>query len=316
MALPKQVQRQVEEAELIEQQLAGTLPQEDTPDPPPADPPPAEPPVAAAPEPTPPAEPVDDGWQKRYETLQGKYNAEVTRLHEANKATSAQLQALMQQLTQLQQHRPPEPPKAPEKPLVTGQDDEKFGSDLIDAMRRVSREEGRALEKRLQAMEELVRSVAPQVQRVERVETQVAQALEDRFWSEIMTEVPDWEAINADQRWLSWLTEYDPVAGTTRQGALEAAQKALDHRRVAGLFKLFKATFKPAGNQVKTELARQVAPAKSSKTTVQPQGVKVYTGQEYNYWLDPRRIHDTDNARLQAMIAEIERAFAENRIQW
>lgn len=318
MAIPKQIQQQLEEAERIEQQLAAGAPaNEDTPaDPPPAEPP-AEPPVAAAPEPTPPAEPVDE-WRQRYDTLRGKYDAETGRLHETLRQTTAQLTALQQQVTQLTQ-RPPEPPKAPEQPLVTGQDDEKFGSDLIDVMRRAAQEQLRPLMQRLESLESLAKSIGAKASRVEQVEQEVVQSRQERFYSELTSAVPNWEEVNKDQRWLQWLAEKDPILGKTRQAALDEASSVLDHPRVAAMFKLFISQVMPPTpptQQAKTELARQVAPAKSSKTTVQPQGAKVYTGRDYHHWLDPRRVHDTDNAKLQAMIAELERAYVENRIQW
>ena len=320
MALPKQVQLELEEAERIQQQLTqGTPPanepQDTPPEPGPEDPPPNEPPVSAAPEPTPP-QPADDGWKQRYETLRGKYDAEVGRLNEANRTMTAQMQALQQQMAQLTQ-RPPEPQKAPD-PLVTSQDEEKFGPDLVDFARRVVREEVRSLGQRLDQLEALAKTISSKASRVDQVEQEVAQTRQNTFWKELTAEVPKWEEINQDQRWLKWLTEYDPIAGRIRQEALVEAQRQLDHQRVVAMFKAFLSQFPPPAqpHQGQAELARQVAPAKSSKTTVQPQAPKMMTGRDYNYWLDPRRVHDTDNATLQQKIAEVERAFAENRIQW
>lgn len=320
MALPKQVQQDLEEADRIQQQLTqGTPPADEPQDTPPEtappDLPPYEPPVSAAPEPT-PAQPADDGWKQRYETLRGKYDAEVGRLNEANRSMTAQMQTLQQQMAQLTQ-RPPEPQKAPD-PLVTSQDEEKFGSDLVDFARRVVREEVRSLGQRLDQLEALAKTISSKASRVDQVEQEVAQTRQDAFWKELAAAVPKWEEINQDERWLKWLTEYDPIAGRVRQEALVEAQRQLNHQRVAAMFKAFLSQFSQAAqpHHGQAELARQVAPARSSKTTVQPQQPKMMTGREYNHWLDPRRVHDTDPAKLQAMIAEVERAFAENRIQW
>ena len=228
------------------------------------------------------------------------------------KLISAQLESVRQQT--------PQPTPAPEQPLVTSQDDEKFGSDLIDLARRVTHQELRAVSSRLQAIEDIIRKVTPKVEQVDRVQQEVALSREERFWSELNAAVPDWEQINADQRWLQWLTEYDPVAGLTRQDSLNQAQRAMDIKRVTGLFKLFKASVTPPTttrpNSGQAALARQVAPSRTSTVTVQPQGERRYTGQDYTFWFDPRRTNDRATQEIAAMRAELDRAHAEGRIDW
>lgn len=318
--LPRQVQAQLEEAERIQKAI--------TEPPAPAEPAPepeavAEPQPADPPEPVPqpaPAVPVETQqdaayWQHKFKTLEGIHRSTAEHLKaqgEHMRMMTAQLEAMRQQT--------PQPATTPEQPLVTTQDDEKFGSDLVDLARRVTRQETKAIDKRLQTIEDLIRKFTPQVERVGRVEQQVAQTREDRFWGELTAAVPDWETVNQNPAWIAWLGEYDPVAGATRQDSLNAAQAALDHRRAAGLFKLFKTT-QPAPqparpNPAKAELARQVAPSRTSTVTVQPQGEKRYTGQDYTYWFDPRRTADRPAQEVATMKAELDRAHAEGRINW
>lgn len=321
--LPKQVQAQLEEAERIQKEMTQpTAPAEPAPeveaiaqDPPPVDPP------EPVPQPAPaavPVEPQQDAqyWQQRFKTLEGIHRTAV----DQQKAQAEHMRMISAQLEAMRQHQT-QPAPAPEQPLVTTQDDEKFGSDLVDLARRVARQETKAIDKRLQTIEELIRKFTPQVERVGRVEQQVAQTREDRFWSELTAAVPDWEAINQNPAWIAWLGEYDPVAGATRQDSLNVAQAALDHRRAAGLFKLFKAS-QPAPqptarpNPAKAELARQVAPSRTSTVTVPPKGEQRYTGQDYTYWFDPRRTADRPAQEVATMKAELDRAHAEGRIEW
>ena len=311
--LPKQVQAQLEEAERIQQQLAQPpTPVAEDPAPVVADPP-ADPPADPQPQPAPvePAEPQDAAyWQQRFKTMEGIHRQAV----EHNKALATQVQQISTRLETLTQPQAPTP--QPETPLVTNQDDEKFGSDLVDLARRAAREELRAVGKRLQTIEDLIKRVTPQVERVRQVEDQVVQSRVERFWSELSTAVSDWEQINANPNWLKWLSEYDPVAGCTRQESLAAAQAALDHRRVIGLFKLFKGPTPAARPTPSPELARQVAPSRTSTVTVQPQAARRFTGQDYQFWLDPRRANDRDATEVKTMRAELDRAHAEGRIDW
>lgn len=320
--LPRQVQAQLEEAERIRAQMA--TPPTDTvdTDDPPSDPDPAPNPVPPEPAPAPaPGDPADDAavWQQRFKSLEGKYRSEVGPLHEQLRAQSAQLQTLTAELTAFRQSQQT-PPATPEQPLVTAKDEETFGADIVNLARRVSQEQSRALEKRLATIEAALTNLTPQVKRVEKVAEEVALTREERFWSELTAAVPDWEMVNQDPAWLKWLQEYDPVAGTPRQVSLTQAQQTLDHRRAAALFKLFKAQTAPAQPTQKTksrsELTRQVAPTRSSTVTVPPTAEKTYTGTDYLYWLDPRRAHDTDPKDLLAMKAEMDRAFAEGRVQF
>lgn len=317
MALPKQVQQQLDEAARIQQELAAPTPQ---PDPAPQDPPPADP-DSAPPEPPPAPEPVEPAkdaayWEHRFKTLEGMSRAEKARMEQALQAQGEQLQRLAAQLEVVRQQ--PTPPAPPEQPLVTAKDEQTFGADLVDMARRAAKEVTRDLERKMALLETSIKNLMPKVQKVDRMEQEVVQSREERFWSDLATAVPDWEAVNADQRWLKWLAEYDPVAGMTRQASLEAAQQRLDAKRAIGLFKLFKATLTPPSsrNQSKQELARQVAPTRTSTVTVQPTAEKRYTGAEYAYWLDPRRVNDTDLATATAMKAEVDRAMAEGRIDW
>ncbi len=322
MALPKPIQDQLDEAERIQRQLAeqaAAPTQVVQTDPPPAanaGPDPAPTPESAATTPAAPVDPEQDNWRQRYETMRGKYEAEVPRMMEQMRLQTAQLQQLTTQLDSLRQAPPA--PAQPEQPLVTRKDEDTFGADLVDMARRVSREEARDLGKRLEKIEAILKNVAPKVERVKQVEAEVAQSREDRFWSEIEKEVSDWQEINSDQRWLSWLKEYDPIAGQPRQQSLAVAQSALDFRRVIGMFKLFKSTITPAqpAGKPKTELARQVAPARNATATAAPQAQRTYTGADYAHWHDPRRANDSDVAEVAAMKAELDKAYVEGRIQW
>jgi hypothetical protein len=321
-ALPKAVQEQLDAANALQESLAAPL---EAPQAPIQEPtvvtPPAEPSVTQAA--TPATEPAKDAdyWRRRFEIIEGKYRAEVPNLHQTVRQQEAQLQQLTGRLDQLS--RTPAPETKPQ-PLVTAQDEEKFGADLIDAMRRVVREESRtglqALSQRLEAVEALARSTAPKADRVAAVEQELVQTREQRFFADLMREVPDVQAVNADERFLKWLTVLDPITGLTRQDALSTAERRLDADHAARIFKAFKAELaaEPPSQQqqAKAELERQVAPSKSARTTVTPPAPARYTVAQYQYWFDQRRQNDTPKAELEANRAELDRAVAENRIDW
>lgn len=319
-ALPRAVQQQLEEADRIMQQ--GAAPAETVAEPPepPAEPPPVAAAAPVAPPVAQPVEPPQDAayWRARFETIEGKYRAEVPRLNQALQETQQALAQLRGQVESVQ--RQSVPPAAPPAPLVSDADETKFGADLIDLVRRVAREERRGVEEMLTRVEKTIRSYAPHIERVQHVEKQVIGTREEQFYSALSSAVPDWQTVNQDPRWLKWLEQFETLAGKTRQQLLDEAAAGFDAKRAAAMFNLFKsseAAQQPSPQaQAQSELARQVAPSRSATTTVQPQGEKVYTAQEYQYWLDYRRIHDTPKEKLEKMLAEMDRALQEGRVKF
>lgn len=315
MPLPQPIQDQLEAAERLLSEPPAAPPA-----PPATELQPPQP--APAPEPTatnvqPPAPPDQDAayWRQRFETMQGKYNAEVPRLHEQLREQGTALHSMQTQFVELTRQPAPAPTV-----LVTANDEEKFGADLVDFVRRVARDESRPVSSRIENLERLASSTASKADRVANVERVVIADREGRFYADLKGAVPDWQAINADPGWHRWLAEYDAVAGGPRQLSLNQAHEALDAPRVVAMFNLFKATLPPAApsqrEQAQADLARQVAPPRSSTTTVQPPTKPAFTGTQYAYWNDPRRVHDEKVDVVQANVLALEQAMVEGRIDW
>lgn len=252
MALPKAVQKQIDEANRLHETLSkGPPPADDGQPPAPA--------AAAAPTPpdlgaTPPAAPsggepatppapATEGWEQKYRVLQGKYNAEVPRMQRQVHEQSGLIQQLQQQLTATQtmlasltrqQGAAPAAPAAPTA-LVKKEEVETFGEDLTDYIRRVAQEAVLPqVEQRLQPVQqqvEQVRSVASQV--VERS----AQTAQERMFETLDRDIPDWRKQNNDEGFLAWLAQQDPYSGETRQALLRRAYERNDTPRVVAFFK-------------------------------------------------------------------------------
>jgi hypothetical protein len=67
------------------------------------------------------------------------------------------------------------------------------------------------------------------------MESQV-RSKEDQFYHDLTEAVPNWEAINDDERFHKWLAEEMPMTGRQRQTFLADAQKRFDARTVTGFF--------------------------------------------------------------------------------
>lgn len=263
-----------------------------------------------------------DTFEQRYRTLQGMYNADTGRLRSENQQLAGRLAQLEQLLASLSATPAPAQGQAVER-LVSEKDVEEYG-DSIEVMRRVSREEVSAANRRIAELEQMLRQVQTNViPRVEHVAQRQAATAEQSFWSELSSMVPAWRDINANQDFHKWLLETDPLTGLTRQTYLEDAQRNLDARRVAAFFTTWdgangqSVAAQPNRSASGSQLERQVAPGRSRGGNA-PTGntPKTYSAQDIAKFFDDvrRGLYKGKEAERDRIERDIFAAQRENRI--
>jgi hypothetical protein len=270
MALPKAVQQQVEEADRLVAEM--DLNQTDV------QPPETNLNTDLPPDPVEPKENTvsqeqtkqvdsvsDDLWSQKYHTLKGMYDAEVPRLHSQVRELNTQVQTLIGEVERAKVQQP-EPAKLVES-LITEQDREAFGPDLIDLIER-------AAQSKVANVQNMHNRESDLVSRVKELENQLGNVSErqvvsdkDRFLNGLAQQVPDWETLNYDQGFLNWLQEVDPVYGMPRQVALNNAYENLETNRVATIFKAYKSLF----------------PAKLERQQLNPELVSTFSVRQTNF---------------------------------
>lgn len=272
-ALPAAVQKQVDLANKLVEQIYPITPDPDegepvvaiqpTPAESPAEPtvePLVEPPVEPAaelaaespvePPVEPPAEPTAEGWEHKYKVLQGKYNAEVPRLIQQGRQQDELLRDMRQQLTNTQTMMasslnqgsavPQGKAGAPEPPLQRlVKDDEihQFGADLHDFIQRTAREEVQVGARGLAKLEQRV--IATEVTAKEAVSIAAGNA-EEKVIALLDIKAKGWETQNRDPEFLTWLDQVDPYTGKPRGELLSQAYAAHDGPRVVAIFMGFR----------------------------------------------------------------------------
>lgn len=279
-ALPKQVEQDLRDLEEYERQLkaptSGETPPVGTP---PVEKAQAEPPLApapvektAAPAPEVPLAPVKDDWEHKYQTLLGKYNAEVPRMFQQNKELGDQLRGMQQQLDTLKQAPAAAPaPAAAVESLVTDKDVTEYGAELIDVQRRVAREELRGVVAPLQdELKKRDKEVADLKALLTKTGGDVAAVTFEQKLNQV---VPDFPAINTDPKWIAFLDEVDPFTREPRRAFAEFAYNNGDVARIKQVVDFYKQTAgvtTPAADvrqQRQTELERQITPTRTTATT-------------------------------------------------
>lgn len=317
MALPKQVQDQLDALEALEKQLAdGNKPAPADPEPTPAEPTPEPAPAPAEPKPVEPkpepTEPVvaEETWQQKYKTLKGMYDAEVPRLHSDIRELKSQMESL---------RRAAEAPKPEVKPahaekLVTDADVEAFGSDLIEVQRKVAREVAAEFRGELDAMK------AENEKLREQLNATGSKVSEASFEQRLHRLVPDFQDVNTDPKWIAWLNEVDPLLRGPRITVAQEAFNRGDAEGIAHYIGMFKQTLAPAVEPTPSkaeEIARQVQPSRSaSSAPVAPQKGKIYTDRDiqqmFKKSVELGSRGQPDEARK--LEAEIDLAYKEGRV--
>lgn len=311
--LPDQVIKDLEEAERIEQSLTAQPEAQ-----------PEEPQQIQEPEPQPePPKPQgepEETWKQRYLSLKGMFDAEMPRMRGELKELQARLDAKEAPAPQ-----PPEPAPKPEV-QVSQKDIDDFGSDLIDVIRRVSSDAVTAavgnVEAKLAALSDKLDQAASQTEEVRQHQGKDRQ---NRFFTRLAELVPDYVEVNANQEFLAWLGDVDPLSGQIRQQFLESAVRADDADRTANLFKEWK---KAAGytnpeptpdTSPEQELAEQVQPGKASASVGHKDtpAQKIYTQAEVSkFYTDlARGEYRGREQEAQQIDKEIDAAAAEGRIR-
>ena len=312
MALPPQIQAQVEAADAAlaamnkpAEYLQTQEPITDQPAPKEVEPQPQ----AAAPAPT---APQPDPWEHKYKTLQGRYNSDVPKLQAQVSELKTQLETAIAKLEEVAK-----PAVQEKKPVADPQDVEAFGQDLVDMVQRVAermfggaaaefQRQAAAFEQRLVKLEGALKGTT---------ET-VAMTAEQAFFDRLTKLVPNWEEINVNQAFLAWLAEVDPVYGQPRQAALDVAQQSLNSERAANVFKAFMATqpqapkTNPVDKQVSPKAAASAAPtATDNKPIITQAQIKAF------YDDVARGLYRGRQQEMQQVEAKINAAIAEGRVR-
>ena len=334
MALPKQVQQHLKDLEAYEQQLAAQSPQDSEPTEQPADEAPPDnvvtleqpgvdatadeaasdqtEPAPTQDAPAPVAEADDPAkWESRYKHLEGKYRAEVPRLHNEIK----ELRSAIEQMQKAQAEAPTTPTRAPEpaKSLITEQDVDAFGEDLIDLQRRVVKE---------MIAGDVQRELDKMRKENEALRGQFTKVQGNAFEVRLRQSIPDFDVVNQDPQWIAWLDEVDPLLRAPRRVVAQQAWNAEDVAAVKAYIDMYKQSVspstKPAASQRQAELKRQVQPTKATNSGSGPNtaGVKRYTTQEADeaFKQVQKLMISGRQSEAEALENEISAAYIEGRV--
>lgn len=159
------------------------------------------------------------------------FSAESNKLKAANQELERKVNDLATQVQELKATPKPTAPPADANDIAT------YGPEMLDLIER-------------RASEIVAQQLATLTPQLEQTRAQVAEIAQtqyrseaDEFYGELKKAVPDWEQINADEQFIGWLAEVDPMFGVPRQQAMNHAGKTMNHAQAASLFNGYKTAF-------------------------------------------------------------------------
>ncbi len=202
------------------------------------------------------SKPVID-WEHKFRVLQGKYDAEVPRL-------SQELRDIRDQLNNAQKQR-------------EQQEEQSLRPNFEDLKEIADEEVVTAFQKQQEIIDRQNQVIAELKQRVDAVGNSTIDSSQKMFYATLEQIVPDWKAVNNDQRFLSWLGEVDPYSGLQRQQMLIEAANNMDAQRAAVFFTSWKDSVKKKTPPISPN---------SSKSSTPPQDKKTYSAAEIKKFAD------------------------------
>ena len=333
MALPKQVQQQLDEVEELEKQLEAQG--EETKAKPEVkkkktskkakakdtevevtDDEPIEEPVAVEATPADDSiEEVSESFKQKYATLRGKYDAEVPRLHQQVKELTDQMNAIREEAHAAKKVEAEKPKE--KVSYVTDADREEYGDDLIDFQRRVAKEVSQDYEERFEQQSRVIQDLQSKISNTDN------QVGEVGFTQKLNALVPGFDQLDNDERWVAWLNEIDPMTRGPRRDQAQAAFNSGDAEAVAHYVSLFRGSVEPVANgksDRQTELEKQVTPSRSASTVASKSSnnsSKIYSEKELDRgWTKIRDLNSQgkyDDA--EKLEAELTVAYMEGRVK-
>jgi len=235
---------------------------------------------------TPEVKPALDDWEQKYRALKGKYDAEVPRLAEQIRNLNLQNQFLADKMGKLESAPPKTDPEVKPDDLDKAFIEE-YGEDLVNMVKRIAAQQAGEATKPLASGFDSIQK-ANEATKV------------DRFFSDLTGLVPDWETLNINNDFLSWLDEIEPFVGQSRYTLLSQAQNSFDAQRVAYFFN----TWKEKNKQVKTSSipANKQQPAMRQGNEIPKGGDITFTAAEIeNFYKDYKlgRIPEDEARRIE-----------------
>lgn len=189
----------------------------------------------AAPQVPPAPENKEGYWEHRFKTVEGILNAEKRRAADMLRDYEIKISNLSTQVKELASKAPAVPKEYDLRTWMTPEQIEGIGESLPNIMLKMATSVSQ--ESAQSAVADVVkRELEPLRDRVKLAEAQTQQERVNGFWKVLQRAVPNWQAVNGDPKFQTWLGEREGFTRYTRDEVLKDAERNLDTDTVIDIF--------------------------------------------------------------------------------
>ncbi|QGM46119.1 hypothetical protein [Methylocystis heyeri] len=142
--------------------------------------------------------------------------------------------------------------------LITKADEEAYGTDFLDTVKRAARE---SLGQEIADIRQQLGSVNQKFSGLGQITQDQARA---NMFANMDNRLPEWRQLNEDKKFLEWLQLTDPFSGATRMQLLSNAVQQADANRALAFFQSYIAEAGIAAAPASAETRREVPPVSLS----------------------------------------------------
>lgn len=247
---------------------------------------------------------------QRWKVLQGMINKKDEEI-EAMRSLLAQLNEMPAKQETAQVEETPQT-------LITKDDIDEYGKDMIDVMRRAGQEAAASAVSRLmKQFDERLRGLEANLSNVSDTTARVTR---NSFESTLTGLVPDWRELNVNQDFIGWLQDVDPYTGYRKIDLLSQAAQAEDAHRASVFFNEFKKLTAPVEQPQAQQAPKQngkeklIAPGKVKGTTPKQEDKRIWTRQEIARVYDDKMAGRISQKEFEKLERDFFAAQSEGRI--
>jgi hypothetical protein len=251
----------------------------------------------------------EDSYKSRYETLQGKYNAEVPKL---NRELAKLKEEIFERLGDPEKQVEQPPAKADDTAEFEAELEgyrEQFGDDLLNVIEKLSERKAKHL---------LGESLSPVSQKVDSVESAQIQSAQAAFTEDLSDKVDgDWEPLwkGEDQQFIDFLDQKEPNGFFTYREVVQKANDSWDAEAMSKVFNTYLASQAPPEKKVVEPTPQDVAPERKAVQGEPDSGEgRIWTQADISEFQTKDRQGKYSDEESQALWADFLKAPSEGRI--
>lgn len=258
-------------------------------------------------------DPEESSFRRRYETLQGKYNAEVPRLNQELRELKDRIFEKLGDVTK-KVDQPSEEKEDTDDGFAEelAEARERFGDDLLDFVEKMTERKAKQL---------LGESLTPVSQKVDSVESAQIQSAQAAFKQDLSSRVDgDWESLwSGDEGFRAFLATKEPNGFFTYGEVAKRANDNWDADVLSKIFNTYLQHQRPTekvSSQVKERTKQERVTPRRNKVATEPEGneARIWTQADIRQFQEDDRRGKIPQDQSKVLWDDLLRAPAENRI--